>query len=824
MRYPLTASLLFAAVGLVVACEDDPVSPATTGSIALAFVIPSDSGGAAGPAAAGPAKGAAAEAAFDAARAMAIGPQTKEVMLSLSGSNWTGTIDDLTPGTYRVIVEGLVSGVVDWYGEASGVAVQAGQTATASVTFDSFVPALNTVASPTTSNTVTVTFPSVTFATSYNVEWGTDPTFGSANLISNVTGTSVDITVPGPGTYHVRVQAANSHVPGGIWSDPESFLVVSTTFSGSLSITSGAFADLLVITRDAAIPWDGDEYVLVGGIEPWYVSQNLNSITVRIPDAPVGTQTIEIGNQGPGDVQQTVNFNITAGFIPNGTAATAPDISGGPFPMDFYISLSDAEAVHFLTVAPPADLGLRVRIEWQTGADLDIYWTDAPVVNDVGNYDGATLAQPEVSTTTVPGGITWRLALFKFDWNDFPSTPTSMARVRIEQVALGLITAGENHSCGLTVGGSAWCWGDNAFGQMGDGSTTFSNVPEPVAGGLTFRSLDAGGLFTCGVTTASDAYCWGSNTGGQLGDGTFNQSNAPSAVTGGYSFSAVSGGSIHACGVATDNVGYCWGYNGNGQLGDGTTNASTAPLGIGGYLWVAIDAGANHTCGITTDGDALCWGWNSYGQLGNNTNTDALTPVFVQGGFTWKAIAAGLYTSCGVTDAGEVYCWGHSPYLGDGGGAGDSWVPVLAVTGIDNFVSVSTHNLHTCAVTSDGEVYCWGAGYYGQIGDGGVSFSSSPTNPASAQFFRSVSAGGNHTCAGTDAGSAICWGLDNHGQLGQGSSPFLLPMNTGLAANKVTAGGVHACVVDGSGDAYCWGRGSNGQLGDGFSTQVSETP
>jgi alpha-tubulin suppressor-like RCC1 family protein len=824
MRYPLTVSVLLAAVGLVVACEEDPVAPATTGSISLEFVIPSDSGGGAAPAAAAPSEGTAdspttptlpvfKKTTFDAARATAIGPQTKEVTLTLSGSNWTGTIDDLTPGTYRVIVEGLVAGVVDWYGEASGVSVTAGGNTTATVTFDTFVPVLDAVLSPTTSTIVTVTFPAVTFASSYNVQWGTDPTFGSANMISNVTGASVDIDVGGPGVYYVRIQAVNSHVPGGIWSDPESFQVVSTAFSGTLSVTSGGFADLLIVTRDPAIPWDGDEWVEIGGIEPWYVAQNLNTITVLVPDVPLGAQTIEIGDQGPGQVSQTANFNITSRFMPHTVPSTAPDLTGGPFPLEFYISLSTASPDDFYTLAPGTDQGLRVIIEWQTGADLDIYWMDEFASFDVFNYDGAGTSNPEMSTATLPGGLIWRLLLTKWDVTE----PPTMARVRIETVALGLITAGQNHSCGITGSGAVYCWGDNRDGQLGDGTNTFRSTPALVPGGLSFRSVDGGSFFTCGVTTGSLGYCWGSNSSGRLGDGTFNYSNVPVAVSTVGSFASVSAGGGHACGVATDATGHCWGGNGNGQLGDGTTSSSNTPLAIGGYLWWEIDAGGSHSCGITTDGDAYCWGGNSYGQLGDGGTTDQSLPVLVQGGETWVSIAAGWWSSCGVTSSREVYCWGAGSYLGDSHGANSS-VPVLAVSDADNFESVSMHGGNTCAVTSDGELYCWADGYYGQGGDGTTDFHYNPVQPSSSEFFRSVSAGAYHVCAGTDGGDALCWGRNSHGQLGDGNTPFLSPLSVGITVQSVETGSRHACAVDGSGSVFCWGVGWAGQLGNGLFT------
>jgi hypothetical protein len=254
--------LFLAAVGLVVACEDDPVSPATTGSIALEFVIPSESGGSAGPATAGPANGAGEsssapvlkKATFDAARATAIGPETVSINLTLIGANWQGTIGDLTPGSYRVIVEGFEGGIVDWYGEASSVSVSAGQTSTATVTFDTFVPDFDPVQTPTTSTTVTVNFQSVGYAASYTVEWDTDPGFGGPQTISGITGTSVNIDVPGPGVYYVRIQAVNSQVSsGGVWSDVVSFEVVGTSFAGFLSLPGGGFGRVRADRRRGAV-------------------------------------------------------------------------------------------------------------------------------------------------------------------------------------------------------------------------------------------------------------------------------------------------------------------------------------------------------------------------------------------------------------------------------------------------------------------------------------------------------------------------------------------------------------------------------------------
>ncbi|MDP3775419.1 MAG: IPT/TIG domain-containing protein, partial [Gemmatimonadales bacterium] len=133
------------------------------------------------------------------------------------------------------------------------------------------------------------------------------------------------------------------------------------------------------------------------------------------------------------------------------------------------------------------------------------------------------------------------------------------------------LTAGGGHTCGLTSGGAAYCWGGNGSGQLGDGSTTQRPTPVAVAGGITFASLAPGGGRTCGVTSGGAGYCWGVNSDGQLGDGSTTQRSTPVAVAGGLTFASLTAGGGHTCGVTSGGAAYCWGVNFQGQLGDGST-------------------------------------------------------------------------------------------------------------------------------------------------------------------------------------------------------------------------------------------------------------
>jgi len=150
------------------------------------------------------------------------------------------------------------------------------------------------------------------------------------------------------------------------------------------------------------------------------------------------------------------------------------------------------------------------------------------------------------------------------------------------------LSVGFEHSCGVTTSGAAYCWGNNATGELGDPSLPRTNegsrslVPVAVTGGLTFSAVSGGGFHTCGVTISGAAYCWGENSKGQLGTGLTDWSLVPVPVTGGLTFSSVIAGERVTCGLAASGAAYCWGWNEYGQLGNGTTTDSNVPVRVAG--------------------------------------------------------------------------------------------------------------------------------------------------------------------------------------------------------------------------------------------------
>jgi Regulator of Chromosome Condensation (RCC1) repeat protein/Big-like domain-containing protein len=246
------------------------------------------------------------------------------------------------------------------------------------------------------------------------------------------------------------------------------------------------------------------------------------------------------------------------------------------------------------------------------------------------------------------------------------------------------LAVGYDHTCGLVAGGNAYCWGSNLSGEMGIGSTSQAPNPNPVSvtGGLSFASLAAGNAHTCGLTSDSTAYCWGGNAVGTLGDSTTTSHDVPTLVAGGLKFAAISAGAFHTCAITGAGDAYCWGNNASGELGDSSgTTQQDAPVAVhaAGVLFTSIAAGFNHTCARALSGQIYCWGGNDNGQVGPNAGTVAYLPVLV--GLTGTAIVAGGFHSCAMTPNG-TYCWGYNQLgqLGAGSALAQSATP-LRVSG-----------------------------------------------------------------------------------------------------------------------------------------------
>lgn len=383
------------------------------------------------------------------------------------------------------------------------------------------------------------------------------------------------------------------------------------------------------------------------------------------------------------------------------------------------------------------------------------------------------------------------------------------------------LAAGGFNTCALTSSGGVKCWGGNASGELGDGSTMDRLVPVDVVG-LTagVKMIAAGSYHTCAVTDGGGVKCWGLNSHGQLGDGTSGNSRlTPVDVVGLTSgVVGISTGQYHTCAVTAAGGAKCWGYNVDGQLGDGTTVDEPTPVGVAGLTSgvATIHAGARHTCALTSTGNARCWGQNSSGQLGDGTTTTRLTPVDVSAlTSNVSTLAAGGSHSCAVTSVGGVKCWGGNAFgqVGDGSTT-VRLTPVNVANLASGVTAIAAGDVYTCALANQGVVECWG--FMGSDEGGPTLTTFTPQNVTNGMA--AISSGGGHSCALTFGGAVKCWGLSLFGELGDGTThDSAIPVQvSGLqgGAGSVVAGQLHTCVLLASG-VRCWGYNSNGQLGDG---------
>ena len=383
-----------------------------------------------------------------------------------------------------------------------------------------------------------------------------------------------------------------------------------------------------------------------------------------------------------------------------------------------------------------------------------------------------------------------------------PGSPVRSRKVEtasVSNVAFDTIAPGSGHTCGLTGAGTAYCWGNNVFGQLGDNSAPIPLLPVAVSGGHTFSMIAAGAGHTCGLTSAGAAYCWGYNRKGQLGDNSAPIHLLPVAVSGGHTFSMIAAGYGHTCGLTGAGTAYCWGSNTYGQLGDNSTTNRPVPVAVyGGRTFSTISAGDAHTCGLTGAGTAYCWGNNDAGQLGDGTTTDKGGPTLVSGGRTFSTISAGWFHTCGVASGTfAAWCWG----LNDVGQLGDNsttnqHLPV-AVSGGLTFTTISAGRRHTCAIqrnsvdpvsvgrrsVSAASAYCWGSNGNGQLGNATNADSAFPVPVARNLSYTVIGAGGSHTC-GITAAATYCWGSNSFGQLGDGTTS---DRNTPILDSEVVA-------------------------------------
>jgi alpha-tubulin suppressor-like RCC1 family protein len=300
--------------------------------------------------------------------------------------------------------------------------------------------------------------------------------------------------------------------------------------------------------------------------------------------------------------------------------------------------------------------------------------------------------------------------------------------------------SGGQHTAAIRANGTAWAWGRNDLGQLGNGTTSLAVAsPNSVVGGFTdWVQISAGGFHTAAIRANGTAWAWGRNDWGQLGNGTTSSRSSPVSVVGGFTdWVQISAGWQHTAAIRANGTAWAWGLGSFGRLGDGTTTNKSSPVSVvGGFTdWVQISCyGAavigGHTAAIRANGTAWAWGFNGNGELGNGTISSYSSPVSVVGGFTdWVQIAAGGFHTVAIRANGTAWAWGanSSGRLGDGTTTNKS-SPVSVVGGFTDWVQIAAGRAWTVAIRANGTAWAWGYNGSGQLGDGTTSSRLSPVS------------------------------------------------------------------------------------------------
>ncbi len=477
---------------------------------------------------------------------------------------------------------------------------------------------------------------------------------------------------------------------------------------------------------------------------------------------------------------------------------------------------------------------------------------------------------------------------------DPSETPT---QVGVETTWRSVVADGTS-TCAIKIDTTLWCWGDNAYGQLGDGTGSqsespvqieFSDLDANIALGWT--SVAVSQSHACAIRSTGNAlWCWGDNSYGQLGDGTYDSYYSPKRIAAGSTWANTSTGSFHTCSLKLNFTVYCIGDASSGQLGNGSDftpdpplNVRATPLGDSNFDWTAVTSGAYHSCARRSTGTIWCWGDGSLGQIGTGAFTYSGRPVQADSGTDWASLDAGDSHTCAVKTTGTLWCWGDGADYKTGIDTIDGVATPTQVGSLSTWSKVSAGYRNTCAIGTDTSLSCWGANNQGQLGTpshrsepgltpvfsdatdvaashatscvirlagslwcSGSNFtgglgdatgldSTVPVRVGTAADWATVTAGGfvgdsgdpvAFACATKDSGTLWCWGDNSSGQLGDGTLyQSDVPNQVGSATNwsSVSAGSNFVCGIQGSGNLSCWGAGLLGQLGSGGTT-ASSTP
>jgi alpha-tubulin suppressor-like RCC1 family protein len=471
----------------------------------------------------------------------------------------------------------------------------------------------------------------------------------------------------------------------------------------------------------------------------------------------VGCGTSEFGGKCASDPAacEDSSTNDAQGDTTNGETLTDAETEIGDTVVDISEDTAQPESSAVDSAATETLIGDSSSFDTGSVADTAVVDSVADVIVDTSSDSALDTAACTPSTKTCEGKV-----LRECDAMGKASSTTCGVRCAFGAcVEVSELAAGMNHVCALLTDSTVQCWGQNSFGQLGNGTTTNFGKPSAVKSLSGAAQVAAGGSGTCARSSDLTLRCWGSDEEGELGDGDgVSESSTPVLLPGKYLH--VSVGFSRACAIRDDDRLVCWGLH-PGDSSDGafapteiTSMASVSRIVVGGPAF-ALSKGATAW---------KSWGENTFGQLASGTTSTL--PVLAPNG----TVAVGTYfavafeNGCAGT-GGALKCWGRNQF-GEVGDDSTAMRTAPVTVAISNVQSVAATWSHVCAVLGDASLKCWGSNANGEVGDGTKAERHVPTPITAVTGVRQVVVGNAFTCALLNDRSVRCWGRNASGQLG----------------------------------------------------------
>ena len=419
------------------------------------------------------------------------------------------------------------------------------------------------------------------------------------------------------------------------------------------------------------------------------------------------------------------------------------------------------------------------------------------------------------------------------DYGQLGDGTTTDKTTAVQVSGLSGITAtagGGSHSLSLKKDGTVWAWGDDYYGQLGDGIqpyVPYITTAVQLNGQSGITAIAGGYSHSLALKKDGTVWAWGNNDYGQLGDGTEIDRATVVQVSGLSGITAIAGGYSHSLALKNDGTVWAWGSNDYGQLGDGSRADKKTAVQVSGLSGItAISGGYYHSLALKNDGTVWAWGNNDNGQLGDGTTMYATTAVQVSeqnepsGLSRITAIAGGGLHSLALREDGTVWAWGNNlrRQLGEN-------VPVYAsyyeravqVSGLNYITAIASGYSHSLAQLYYGNLQAWGNNENGQLGDGTTTYMNEvAVNVGGLEEITAIAGGEAHSLALREDGTVWAWGNNGSGQLGDGTitDKTTVVQVSGLGGiTAIAGGGYNSLALKNDGTVWVWGSNSHSQLG-----------